>query len=119
MCSSTVSPSPIRPASSAVTLESLSFQVKAGETVAIVGPSGAGKSTVLSLLLRFYDPTSGAIGGMGFDLRQARLAELRARMAIVRRMWTIFAASIHDNIAFGCQRQPRGRAAGSHCRAGR
>ncbi|MDO1582019.1 ABC transporter transmembrane domain-containing protein [Rhizobium oryzicola] len=86
---------------SAVTLESLSFRVKAGETVAIVGPSGAGKSTVLSLLLRFYDPTSGSIRLDGVDLRQARLADLRARMAIVPQDVTIFAASIHDNIAFG------------------
>ncbi|WP_137131593.1 ABC transporter transmembrane domain-containing protein [Rhizobium sp. FY34] len=85
---------------SAVTLDSLSFTVKAGETVAIVGPSGAGKSTVLSLLMRFYDPTAGAILLDGVDLRQVRVADLRARLAIVPQDVTIFAASIHDNIAF-------------------
>jgi ATP-binding cassette, subfamily B, bacterial len=84
-----------------VTLEHLSFRVRAGETVAIVGPSGAGKSTVLSLLMRFYDPTGGAIRLDGVDLRQAKLADLRARLAIVPQDVTIFAATIHDNIAFG------------------
>ena len=86
---------------SAITLDGLSFTVKAGETVAIVGPSGAGKSTVLSLLMRFYDPTGGAIRLDGVDLRHVRVAELRARLAIVPQDVTIFAASIHDNIAFG------------------
>lgn len=90
---------PTRPGAPA--LHGLSFHVKAGETVAIVGPSGAGKSTVLSLLMRFYDPQSGAIRLDGVDLRQARLAEFRSRLAIVPQDVTIFAASIHDNIAFG------------------
>ncbi len=86
---------------SAVTLHGLSFTVKSGETVAIVGPSGAGKSTILSLLMRFYDPSAGAVRLDGIDLREARLADLRARLAIVPQDVTIFAASIHDNIAFG------------------
>ncbi|CDN55296.1 Lipid A ABC exporter family, fused ATPase and inner membrane subunits [Neorhizobium galegae bv. officinalis bv. officinalis str. HAMBI 1141] len=85
---------------SAITLNSLSFKVKSGETVAIVGPSGAGKSTIFSLLLRFYDPSAGSVKLDGIDLRQARLAELRSRLAIVPQDVTIFAASIHDNIAF-------------------
>lgn len=85
---------------SAITLNSLSFKVKSGETVAIVGPSGAGKSTIFSLLLRFYDPSAGSVRLDGIDLRQARLAELRSRLAIVPQDVTIFAASIHDNIAF-------------------
>ncbi len=84
-----------------VTLNSLSFRIKAGETVAIVGPSGAGKSTILSLLMRFYDPSNGAVRLDGVDLRRARLADLRSRLAIVPQDVTIFAASIHDNIAFG------------------
>ncbi len=86
---------------SAITLNDLSFRVKPGETVAIVGPSGAGKSTIFSLLMRFYDPASGAVRLDGVDLRQARLEDLRARLAIVPQDVTIFAASIHDNIAFG------------------
>ncbi|TDK39365.1 ATP-binding cassette domain-containing protein [Rhizobium deserti] len=86
---------------SAITLNALSFTIKPGETVAIVGPSGAGKSTLFSLLMRFYDPTSGAITLDGIDLRQVRLADLRSRFAIVPQDVSIFAASIHDNIAFG------------------
>jgi ATP-binding cassette subfamily B protein len=86
---------------STVTVDDLSFRVNPGEMVAVVGPSGAGKSTLLSLLMRFYDPSSGAIRVDGVDLRQARLAELRSRLAIVPQDVTIFAASIHDNIAFG------------------
>jgi ATP-binding cassette subfamily B protein len=86
---------------STITLNGLSFRVKPGETVAIVGPSGAGKSTIFSLLMRFYDPTSGTISLDGVALAQARVADIRQRLAIVPQDVTIFAASIHDNIAFG------------------
>ncbi|MFB9952800.1 ABC transporter transmembrane domain-containing protein [Rhizobium puerariae] len=85
---------------SAITLNSLSFHVKPGETVAIVGPSGAGKSTIFSLLLRFYDPSAGTVKLDGIDLRRTGLSDLRSRLAIVPQDVTIFAASIHDNIAF-------------------
>jgi ATP-binding cassette subfamily B protein len=90
---------PARPDRSA--LKSLSFAVKPGETVAIVGPSGAGKSTVFSLLLRFYDPSAGAVLIDGVDLRQADPADVRARIAIVPQDATVFGASARDNIAFG------------------
>jgi ATP-binding cassette subfamily B protein len=86
---------------STITLNGLSFRVKPGETVAIVGPSGAGKSTIFSLLMRFYDPTSGTISLDGVALAQARVTDIRQRLAIVPQDVTIFAASIHDNIAFG------------------
>lgn len=86
---------------SAITLNALSLHVAPGETVAIVGPSGAGKSTIFSLLLRFYDPTAGSIHLDGVDLRHATLEDIRSRLAIVPQDVTIFAASIHDNIAFG------------------
>jgi ATP-binding cassette subfamily B protein len=86
---------------SAITLNALSLHVAPGETVAIVGPSGAGKSTIFSLLLRFYDPTAGSIRLDGVDLREATLQDIRSRLAIVPQDVTIFAASIHDNIAFG------------------
>ena len=82
-------------------LSDLSFKVAAGETVAIVGPSGAGKSTVFSLLMRFYDPQNGRIMVDGTDIRSVTLDELRSRLAIVPQDVAIFAASIHDNIAFG------------------
>ncbi|ESY21346.1 ABC transporter transmembrane domain-containing protein [Mesorhizobium sp. M0317] len=90
---------PARPDRAAV--HGLSFQVKPGETVAIVGPSGAGKSTVFSLILRFYDPETGRIAIDGVDVRKADPAEVRERIAIVPQDVTIFAASARDNIGFG------------------
>ncbi|BCM22198.1 ABC transporter transmembrane domain-containing protein [Mesorhizobium sp. J8] len=92
---------PARPDRAAV--HGLSFQVKPGETVAIVGPSGAGKSTVFSLILRFYDPESGRVVIDGVDLREADPAAIRQRIAIVPQDVTIFAASVRDNIGFGRQ----------------
>jgi ATP-binding cassette subfamily B protein len=82
-------------------LKGLSFSVAHGETVAIVGPSGAGKSTIFSLILRFYDPASGTIRLDGVDIREADPQAVRNRIAIVPQDTTIFASSIHDNIAFG------------------
>lgn len=82
-------------------LNGLAFTVAHGETVAIVGPSGAGKSTIFSLILRFYDPQSGTIRFDGIDIREADPHAVRARIAIVPQDTTIFASSIHDNIAFG------------------
>ncbi len=79
----------------------IDLAVKAGETVAIVGPSGAGKSTLFALALRAYDPTGGSILIDGVDVRDARLADVRRRIAIVPQDTTIFAASILDNIRFG------------------
>jgi len=90
---------PSRPGKSA--LHGLSFAIAPGETVAIVGPSGAGKSTVFSLLLRFYDPQQGSVKIDEVDARLTTPDELRQRIAIVPQDVTIFAASIHDNIAFG------------------
>jgi ATP-binding cassette subfamily B protein len=82
-------------------LHSVTFQVKPGETVAIVGPSGAGKSTVFSLILRFYDPDSGKVVIDGVDINEADPAAVRARIAIVPQDVTVFAATVRDNIAFG------------------
>ena len=82
-------------------LHGMTFQVRPGETVAIVGPSGAGKSTVFSLILRFYDPDSGKVVIDGVDIREADPAAVRARIAIVPQDVTIFAGSARDNIAFG------------------
>lgn len=90
---------PMRPDRPA--LDGLSFAIRPGENVAIVGPSGSGKSTIFSLLLRFYDPQSGAVMVDGVDIGRADPQALRARMAIVPQDVTIFAASAYDNIAFG------------------
>lgn len=90
---------PSSPSKSA--LNGLTFSVAPGETVAIVGPSGAGKSTIFSLILRFYDPASGTIQLDGVDLRDADPENVRDRIAIVPQDTTIFASTIHDNIAFG------------------
>ena len=89
-------------------LNGLSFTVAHGETVAIVGPSGAGKSTIFSLILRFYDPASGTIRLDGVDIREADPHAVRQRIAIVPQDTTIFASSIHDNIAFGTPNACRG-----------
>ncbi|KQV62770.1 ABC transporter [Caulobacter sp. Root343] len=82
-------------------LNGFDLAVKPGETVALVGPSGAGKSTVLRLLLRFYDPQSGAIRLDGVDLRDAAPEEVRARMALVAQDSPLFSGSALDNIRFG------------------
>jgi ATP-binding cassette subfamily B protein len=79
----------------------VSFRVGRGEKVAIVGPSGAGKSTVFHLILRFYDPTSGAVRFDGVRVADADPRELRRHIAIVPQETAIFAASVRDNIRFG------------------
>ena len=82
-------------------LEDLSFEVKPGETVAIVGPSGAGKSTLFALISRFYDPLSGTVRFDGTDARDVDPTALRTRLASVPQDVAIFATTIRDNIAFG------------------
>jgi len=90
-----------------LTLRHLSFRVAPGETVAIVGPSGAGKSTIFSLLLRFYDPTSGAILIDGVDVSKADPQALRSTIAIVPQESVIFADTAANNIGFGRPDAPR------------
>jgi ATP-binding cassette subfamily B protein len=82
-------------------LDDVSFQVKAGETVALVGPSGAGKSTIFNLLLRFYDPQSGTVRVDGVNVADADLTELRRRIAIVPQDVALFADTIAENISYG------------------
>ncbi|UNK57480.1 ABC transporter transmembrane domain-containing protein [Pseudoxanthomonas daejeonensis] len=82
-------------------LQGFDLHVRHGETVALVGPSGAGKSTVLSLLLRFHDPQSGAVRIDGIDLRETDPAALRAQVALVPQHPVLFAASAMDNIRYG------------------
>jgi ATP-binding cassette subfamily B protein len=82
-------------------LRDLSLHAKAGERVALVGPSGAGKSTIVSLLLRFYDPDRGRIIVGGRDARDYPLDQLRAQMAIVPQDVLLFGGTIAENIAYG------------------
>src|SRR5207302_5404603 len=82
-------------------LEDVSFDVPPGTRAAIVGTTGAGKTTLVSLLTRFYDPTAGAILLDRMDLRDYRLADLRAQFAIVLQEPVLFSASIAENIAYG------------------
>jgi len=90
---------PSRPAQAA--LQDFNLQVAPGETVALVGPSGAGKSTVLQLLLRFYDSTSGVVRVDGMPVRQTSLSALRARVGIVPQDSTVFSTSARENIRYG------------------
>ncbi len=90
---------PSRPAAPA--LEKFSLDIAAGERVALVGPSGAGKSTVLSLLLRFYDPQGGVIRVDGLDIRSLDPRALRSAIAVVPQEPVIFAASVLENLRYG------------------
>lgn len=82
-------------------LEHISFDVKPGESVALVGPTGTGKSTVVSLLSRFYDLDSGKITIDGKDISQATLHSLRSQMGIMLQDSFIFSGTIYDNIRYG------------------
>ncbi|WP_019219442.1 ABC transporter transmembrane domain-containing protein [Bartonella florencae] len=84
-------------------LHALSFSIKAGETVAFVGASGAGKSTLFSLILRFYDPTSGEVRLDGVEINRLTLQDLRGAISYVSQDVAIFDGSLRDNIAFGTE----------------
>lgn len=82
-------------------LKNISFKVNQGETVAIVGESGCGKSTILQLLQRFYDTTSGQILIDGINIQSMNPVSLRSHIAIVQQSPVIFSMSVKDNILFG------------------
>ncbi len=83
------------------TLQNVSFHVKAGQRVAIVGPTGAGKTTLASLLVRFYDPSRGAIKIDGHDIRKIKLQCLRNQLSVVLQEPLLFSGSIAENIRYG------------------
>ena len=82
-------------------LENVSFDVKPGESVALVGPTGAGKSTIVSLISRFYDINKGSITIDGVDIGDITLRSLRSHMGIMLQDSFIFSGTIMDNIRYG------------------
>jgi len=89
------------PGAAAPSLADVSFEARPGEFVALVGPSGAGKSTVFRMLLRFFDPDSGAVSLDGVDPRDADPAEWRARFAYVPQEAPVFSGDAAGNVRFG------------------
>ncbi len=83
------------------TLKDLNFEVAAGERVAIVGHTGAGKSTLMSLLIRFYDPAEGRITIDGVDIRDITLDSLREQISVVLQEPLLFSGTIAENIRYG------------------
>ncbi len=88
-------------------LKDVSFRIEPGQVAAFVGPSGAGKSTIISLIPRFYDPTSGAVRIDGSDVRRYTLRSLRDQMSFVLQDTILFRAPIWQNIAYGKPQAPR------------
>jgi len=82
-------------------LAGVNFDVKAGETIALVGHTGAGKSTVINLLARFYEPTAGVITMDGHDICKMNLHSLREQIGIVLQDTFIFSGTIMENIRYG------------------
>jgi ATP-binding cassette subfamily B protein len=83
------------------TLQDISFNINAGDRVGIMGTTGAGKSTLISLLMRFYDPTEGVIKIDGADIKNYKLADYRNQFSIVLQDPVLFSTSIRENIKYG------------------
>ena len=82
-------------------LHSIHLEINQGEVLAIVGSSGAGKSTIINLIPRFYDPTTGSIRVGGVDIRSFTQSSLRSHIAIVAQDTVLFGGTIRDNIRYG------------------
>ncbi len=87
--------------STAPVLNNISFKATPGQTVALLGATGSGKTTIINLLPRFYDPSSGQILIDGHDVRDIKIDSLRQQIGIVLQETTLFSGTIRDNIAFG------------------
>lgn len=84
-----------------IVLEHISFRINAGDRVGIMGSTGAGKSTLISLLMRFYDPIKGVISLDGCDVKNYKLADYRKQFAIVLQEPILFSSTIKENIRYG------------------
>jgi ABC-type multidrug transport system fused ATPase/permease subunit len=82
-------------------LQGVSFKVDAGQMIALVGPSGSGKSTIIQMLLRFYDPTAGAVLIGGTDLREYNISWFRRQTGFVGQEPILFNMSLEDNVKYG------------------
>ncbi|MBC8009497.1 MAG: ABC transporter ATP-binding protein, partial [Burkholderiales bacterium] len=82
-------------------LDRFNLVVRAGDTLALVGPSGGGKSTLVSLVCRFYEPTSGQILVNGIDYRERPLAWLQSRLGIVLQTPHLFKGTVRENLRYG------------------
>lgn len=82
-------------------LEDVSFTVKPGETIALVGPTGAGKTTIVNLISRFYDVTSGRITIDGNELHDVTLKSLRSQMGVMTQDTFLFTGTVRENICYG------------------
>ena len=101
-------------------LTGVELEIPSGQTVALVGETGAGKSTIVKLITRFYDPTSGGVSIDGFDLRRLDLSAYRHRLGYVPQEAFLFSGTIRDNIAYGrpdatdAEVEAAARAVGAH-----
>lgn len=90
-----------------IILKDVNLTAKPGSMVAIVGPTGAGKTTLVNLLMRFYDPQSGAIVIDGQEIGRVKRESLRSAFSMVLQDTWLFNGSVHDNIAYGCANATR------------
>jgi ATP-binding cassette subfamily B protein len=82
-------------------LRNINLHIKPGQTVAVVGPTGSGKTSLVNLIMRFYDPTSGSVKIDGHDLRDVTLPSVRGQISLVLQDPFIFSGKIGDNIRYG------------------
>jgi ATP-binding cassette subfamily B protein len=82
-------------------LTDVSFEAQPGQIIAVVGPTGSGKTTLVNLIPRFYDPTSGQVLVDGTDVRELKLEQLRRAVSVIFQETFLFSASVADNIAYG------------------
>lgn len=88
------------PGKSNLAIHDVSFELERGQSLALVGPSGSGKTTIVKLLMRFYDPTSGRVLINGVDLRRFKQRSVRAKLGVVLQDVALFNDNIGENIAF-------------------